>query len=76
MRRKELVKLVKVEAENSKISIRNARKDANSEIKKTSSSEDLQKNAFNDFPFTAENMVEKANKVRQDFLSRFTNTQL
>ena len=38
--------------------------------------EDLQKNAFNDFPFTAENMVEKANKVRQDFLSRFTNTQL
>ena len=38
--------------------------------------EDLQKNAFNDFPFTAENMVDKANKVRQDFLSRFTNTQL
>ena len=33
--------MVKVEAENSKISIRNARKDANSEIK-TSSSEDLQ----------------------------------
>ena len=47
-RRKELVKLVKVEAENSKISIRNARKDANSEIKKTSSSEDLQKNAVID----------------------------
>ena len=38
--------------------------------------EELQKNAFNDFPFTAENMVDKANKVRQDFLSRFTNTQL
>ena len=38
--------------------------------------EELQKNAFNDFPFTAENMVNKANKVRQDFLSRFTNTQL
>ena len=38
--------------------------------------ETLQKNAFNDFPFTAENMVNKANKLRQDFLSRFTNTQL
>ena len=38
--------------------------------------EALQHNAFNDFPFTAENMVDKANKVRQDFLSRFTNTQL
>ena len=38
--------------------------------------EDLQKNAFNDFPFTGEKMVDKANKVRQHFLSRFTNTQL
>ena len=38
--------------------------------------ENFQKNAFNHFPFTAENMVVKANKVRQDFLSRFTNTQL
>ena len=38
--------------------------------------EGLQTNAFNDFPFTAESMVDKANKVRQDFLSRFTNTQL
>ena len=38
--------------------------------------EDLQKNAFNDFPFTAENMVDKANKIRQEFLSRFTNTHL
>ena len=38
--------------------------------------ESLQKKAFNDFPFTAKNMVDKANKIRQDFLSRFTNTQL
>ena len=38
--------------------------------------EDLQKNALNDFPFTAENMVDKANIVRQDFLTRFTNSQL
>ena len=38
--------------------------------------EALQHNAFNDFPFTAEHMVDKANRVRQDFLSRFTNTHL
>ena len=44
-RRRELVKLAKGEAENAKIAIRNARKDANNEIKKTDSSEDLQKNA-------------------------------
>ena len=44
-RRRELVKLAKGEAENAKIAVRNARKDANNEIKKTDSSEDLQKNA-------------------------------
>ena len=44
-RRRELVKLAKGEAENAKIAVRNARKDANNEIKKTESSEDLQKNA-------------------------------
>ena len=43
-RRRELVKLVKAEAENAKIAIRNARKDANNEIKKIDSSEDV-KNA-------------------------------
>ena len=38
--------------------------------------EALQQKAANDFPFTAENMVIDANKARQVFLSRFTNTQL
>ena len=38
--------------------------------------EALQQKAFYDFPFTAEKMVNKANKVRREFLSRFTNTQL
>ena len=38
--------------------------------------EALQQKAANDFPFTAENMVINANKARQVFLSRFTNTQL
>ena len=43
-RRKELVKLAKMEAENSKISIRNIRKDANQDIKKLEPAEDVQKN--------------------------------
>jgi glycosyltransferase involved in cell wall biosynthesis len=38
--------------------------------------EALQHKAANGFPFTAENMVVDANKARQFFLSRFTNTQL
>ena len=41
---KDLAKLAKAEAENAKISIRSARKDANNEIKKSDSSEDVQKN--------------------------------
>ena len=43
-RRKELAKMAKAEAENAKVSVRNARKDANQEIKKTEASEDEQKN--------------------------------
>lgn len=43
-RRRELVKLAKAESENSKISIRSIRKDANHEIKKSEATEDLQKN--------------------------------
>jgi len=43
-RRKELAKLAKAEAENAKVSIRNARKDANNDIKKEeNASDDLQK---------------------------------
>ena len=42
-RRKDLVKLAKTEAENAKVGIRNARKDGNTEIKKSDASEDLQK---------------------------------
>ncbi|NQX80610.1 MAG: ribosome recycling factor [Flavobacteriaceae bacterium] len=43
-RRRELVKQAKAEVENAKISIRNARKDANSEIKKLDISDDMKKN--------------------------------
>ena len=36
--------MAKAEAENAKVSVRNARKDANQEIKKSEASEDEQKN--------------------------------
>ncbi|MCK0132410.1 ribosome recycling factor [Flavobacteriaceae bacterium F08102] len=42
-RRKELAKQAKAEVENDKISVRNARKDANNELKKLAISEDLTK---------------------------------
>lgn len=44
-RRKELAKQSKAESEHAKVGIRNARKDANNEIKKTDISDDLKKNA-------------------------------
>ena len=43
-RRKELVKVAKSEAENAKVSIRNTRKDANNEIRKSDVSEDMKSN--------------------------------
>ena len=44
-RRMQLAKQAKSEAENDKVSIRNARKDANNEIKKADVSDDMKKNA-------------------------------
>ena len=44
-RRMQLAKQAKSEAENDKVSIRNARKDANNEIKKADISDDMKKNA-------------------------------
>ena len=43
-RRRDLAKMAKVEAENAKVSVRSARKEANQEIKKSESSENEQKN--------------------------------
>ena len=43
-RRKELVKVAKSEAENAKVSIRNTRKDANNEIRKSDVSDDMKSN--------------------------------
>ncbi|HLV15091.1 MAG TPA: ribosome recycling factor [Xanthomarina sp.] len=47
-RRRELAKQAKSEAEDAKISVRTARKDANNDIKKSDVSEDLQKMAEDD----------------------------
>ena len=43
-RRIELVKIAKSEAENAKVSIRNVRKEANNEIRKSDASEDMKSN--------------------------------
>lgn len=47
-RRKELVKQSKSEAEHAKVGIRNARKEANNDIKKTALSDDMKKSAEED----------------------------
>ena len=62
-RRKELVKMAKAEAENSKVGIRNARKDANNEIKKTESSEDQQKNAEIDVQELTNQFIKKVDEI-------------
>ena len=59
-RRKELAKLAKSEVENAKISIRTARKDANTEIKKSNISEDLQKNFEIDIQNITDQFILKA----------------
>ncbi len=62
-RRRELVKLVKVEAENAKIAIRNARKDANNEIKKIDSSEDVKKNTEIDIQDLTDQYINKVDGI-------------
>ena len=44
-RRRDLAKQAKAEAEHAKVGVRNARKDANNEIKKTDVSDDMKKNS-------------------------------
>ncbi len=63
-RRKNLAKQAKAEAEDAKIGIRSARKDANSDIKKSDISEDLQKNAEIDI----QNLTDKYVKTIDDIL--------
>ena len=63
-RRRELAKQAKAEAEHAKVGVRNARKDANNEIKKTEdASEDLQKNAEQDVQNLTDAHVKKIEDV-------------
>ena len=54
-RRIELVKVAKSEVENAKVSIRNARKEANNEIRKSDASEDMKSN----FEIDIQNITDK-----------------
>ena len=63
-RRRELVKQAKIEVEEAKIAIRNARKDANNEIKKSSDfSEDLKKNSELDIQEITDNNINKVDQI-------------
>ena len=62
-RRIELAKLAKSEAENAKISIRTARKDANTEIKKSETSKDFQKNFEIDIQNLTDQYISKAEQI-------------
>ena len=58
-RRRELVKLAKAEAENAKVGVRNARKDANNEIKTLDLSEDQKSNAEVDVQSLTDDYIQK-----------------
>lgn len=62
-RRKDLAKQAKAEAEDAKIGIRNARKDANHDIKGSDVSEDLQKNAELDIQKLTDSYVKKIDET-------------
>ena len=62
-RRRELVKIVRNESENSKIGIRNIRKDSNQEIKKTDISDDEKKNFEIDIQELTDNFITKIDSV-------------
>ncbi len=62
-RRRELAKMAKGEAENAKVSVRNARKDANQEIKKSEASEDMQKNTEIDVQTATDGFIQKIDTI-------------
>jgi|TARA_R110002051_G_scaffold88198_3_gene155463 ribosome recycling factor len=62
-RRKDLVKQAKAEAEDAKIGIRNARQEANKEIRNADISEDLQKNAEADIQELTDKYIKKIDSV-------------
>jgi ribosome recycling factor len=64
-RRRDLAKLAKTESENAKIVIRSARKDANNEIKKSDSSEDIQNNFEIDIQNLTNEFIQKVDHIFQ-----------
>ncbi len=64
-RRRDLVKQAKAEAEDARVSIRNARQDANKELKRMDISEDLLGNAEIDVQELTDNYIQKVENVLQ-----------
>ncbi|MDB9720551.1 ribosome recycling factor [Winogradskyella sp.] len=62
-RRKDLAKQAKSETEHAKVGIRNARKEANNDIKKSDASEDLQKNAEIDVQSLTDVYVKRVDEI-------------
>lgn len=62
-RRRDLAKQAKSEAEDAKVGIRNARKDANNDIKKVEVSEDVQKNAEIDVQELTDTYVKRIDTI-------------
>ncbi|PTX63919.1 ribosome recycling factor [Kordia periserrulae] len=62
-RRKELAKQSKAEAEDAKVGVRNARQDANKEIKKLDISDDLKNNAEIDIQTLTDKYVKKIDEI-------------
>ena len=62
-RRKTLAKQAKAEAEHAKVGVRNARKDANNELKKLDISEDLKKNTEADIQELTDSYVKKVDEM-------------
>ncbi|MGV6846457.1 MAG: ribosome recycling factor [Lutibacter sp.] len=65
-RRKQLSKQAKSEAENAKVSIRNSRKDAMNEIKKTDTSEDMKSNTEIDIQKLTDNFIAKIDDLYKE----------
>jgi len=62
-RRRDLAKLAKAETENAKIGVRAARKEANSDIKKSDSSVDIQKNYEIDVQELTDTYISKIDEI-------------
>ena len=62
-RRMELVKLAKSGSENAKVSIRNSRKDANNDIRKSDFSEDLKSNYEQDIQDLTNKFISKVDSI-------------